>query len=97
MVLGRRSAREMILRPYETCPKLTSRAFRPSGGARVPVANADGMARFFAATIGKEGARYHREDDPAFLTQSATQGFQKGATGVIPSSPPPSPPPPPPD
>ena len=41
--------------------------------------------------------RRHREDDPAFLTQTATQGFQRGVTGVIPSSPPPPPPPPPPD
>lgn len=28
--------------------------------------------------------RRHREDDPPFMTQNATQGFQQGATGVVP-------------
>ncbi len=31
--------------------------------------------------------RRHREDDPPFLTQNATQGFQQGATNVIPQVP----------
>ncbi len=31
--------------------------------------------------------RRHREDDPPFLTQNATQGFQQGATGIIPQVP----------
>ena len=31
--------------------------------------------------------RRHREDDPPFMTQTATQGFQQGATGIIPQVP----------
>lgn len=33
--------------------------------------------------------RRHREDDPPFLTQTATQGLQKGASGFVPPPPPP--------
>ena len=50
-----------------------------------------GVRLYFGLNSGfsaKPLIRRHREDDPAFLTQTATQGFQKGATGVAPSSPP---------
>lgn len=43
-----------------------------------------GMQSGFSA---KPLIRRHREDDPAFLTQTGTQGFQQGATGTPPPVP----------
>jgi len=44
-----------------------------------------GIRVYFGLESGfsaKSLIRRHREDDPAFLTQTATQGFQQGATGA---------------
>jgi hypothetical protein len=44
-----------------------------------------GVRLYFGMNSGfsrKPLIRRHREDDPAFLTQQATQGFQQGATGA---------------
>lgn len=51
-----------------------------------------GVRFYFGAHSGlaaKPLIRRHREDDPPFLTQTATQGFQKGATGQAPPAAPP--------
>lgn len=58
-----------------------------------------GVRLYFGLDSGfsaKPLIRRHREDDPMFLTQTATQGLQKGASGFA-LPPPPPPPPPPPD
>jgi len=52
-----------------------------------------GLRFYFGLNSGfsaKSLIQRHREDDPQFLTQTATQGFQKGASGQGPNQPPPS-------
>ena len=48
---------------------------------RNPAFNILGGLKFYFGGEDKSLIRRHREDDPAFLTQTGTQGFQQGATG----------------